>query len=96
MHLTMKYTIGEWIHAGFAYYNGASYLFKNGCLVMIRRTWFDNGWSVTTPDEILFGQEISDTSEIGDIKLDLLLDEVYLWEAKKSARVAWALYHQEA
>ena len=84
----MNYDVGEWTHVGWSYANGVSLLYKNGCLVMKQDVWdnFVQGWNV--PDAIQFGR-----SKYGpDIRIDEVIDEVYIWEVKKSASVFSVLY----
>ncbi len=64
---------------GLSYYNGVAYAYMNGCFHGKSSHLTDSPHEVPIIEGIKF--------ESADIRVDVQLDEVYLWEVRQPARV---------
>ena len=83
--INVEFAVGEWLHLGWSYYNGVFTAYKNGCLYQRKSTGWEQDYISPINAGILFGSE-------SNITMNLQLDEVYFWEARKPASVFNALY----
>ena len=82
---SIRFETGEWFHAGLSYYNEVGSVYKNGCLCHKESNWWPIGYAHGVMEGILLGSQ-------NNINIDLQLDEVYIWEVRKPARIFSALY----
>ena len=85
LYNNIDFELGEWLHIGWSYYNEVSTGYKDGCLYKMVSNWQDHPYTYSINAGVLFGSQ-------SDIDIDILLDEVYFWDARKPGCVFSALY----
>ena len=88
LHNNMEFEFGQWYHVGWSYYNEVATGYENGCLNKKDSSWSDDPDPPDIHESVDFGHGAK-----ADNAIDLLIDEVYLWDVRKPSRVFSALYH---
>ena len=84
----ITYETGEWFHVGLSYYNGTASIYMNGCLHHHKNIWNEYSSTFTINEGIRLGCNNNNN-------IDMQLDEMYFWEARKSALVFSVLYYKD-